>query len=147
MAKDRAFLCSHFGLCHARASAPQGYPDDTVSRGLDETLQLVNVSLELCPLERAIAQLNASALARMAHIASGPIPGQAKDINAKLKDFSRAFVSQGDLLGRDFHKHVLFALGIESLYGAAIWPGISDVVAFGNLTLAQEWWIKICECS
>lgn len=110
--------------------------------GLDETLQSVNVSLDLLPLERAIAQFNTSASALVSHIASRLAKDRVKSINAKLRDFSRAFVSQGDLPRRDFYKHVIFALGIELLYGATLWPGISDAVTLGNLTFAQEWVTK-----
>ena len=60
----------------------------------------------------------------MSYTASEPPQGQATGINDKLRDFNRAFVSQGELPGREFYKLVLVAPGIESLYGATLWPGI-----------------------
>jgi len=65
-----------------------------------------------------------------------------KDVNnidAKLRDFSRGFVSQGGLPGKEFYKHVVFAPGSDTGFTPVQWSGISEAIEAGNVTLANTW--------
>ncbi|KAF1940486.1 N-acetylated-alpha-linked acidic dipeptidase 2 [Clathrospora elynae] len=61
-----------------------------------------------------------------------------KGLNHKTRDFGRGFVSQGGLPGREFYQHLIFAPGIDTGYAPVTFPGITEAVAAGNLTLARE---------
>ncbi|KAI1335935.1 glutamate carboxypeptidase II [Xylariaceae sp. FL0016] len=59
-------------------------------------------------------------------------------VNHKYRDFQRGFVSQGGLPDREFYKHLIFAPGIDTGYAPTTFPGITEAVEAGNLTLAAE---------
>ena len=63
-------------------------------------------------------------------------------VNHKFRDFQRGFVSQGGLPGRDFYKHVAFAPGIDTGYAPVTYPGITEAVEAGNLSIASQWVVK-----
>jgi N-acetylated-alpha-linked acidic dipeptidase len=60
-------------------------------------------------------------------------------VNHKYRDFQRGFVSQGGLPGREFFRHVVTAPGLDTGYAAVTFPGVSEGVQYGNLTVAREW--------
>ena len=60
-------------------------------------------------------------------------------LNAKLRDFQRAFTSQGGLPGREFYRHVVFAPGLDTGYAPVVFPGITEQLVSGDLALAAEW--------
>lgn len=108
---------------------------------LQDTVTASNYStLDLSPLASAIGTFNASAAAIASLIASSPNAATVATINAKLRDFSRGFVSQGGLPFRTFYKHVVFAPGLDTGYAATTFPGITEsVTIYKNLTMAEEW--------
>lgn len=63
-------------------------------------------------------------------------------VNSKYKDFSRGFASAGLLPGRYSYYNVVSAPGLESGYGADVFPAIQDSLDQGNLDLAEEWVTK-----
>ncbi|ETI29254.1 hypothetical protein G647_01707 [Cladophialophora carrionii CBS 160.54] len=99
-------------------------------------------SVDLSPLEDAIATFNASAAAITAFIQNSTTEADFKIINSKLRDFSRGFVSQGGLPTREFYRHVAFAPGLDTGYAPVTWPGVTEAVQDGNLTLASSWVLK-----
>ncbi|KAF2196388.1 glutamate carboxypeptidase 2 [Delitschia confertaspora ATCC 74209] len=62
-----------------------------------------------------------------------------KVVNHKARDFQRGFTSQGGLPGREFYRHIVFAPGLDTGYAPVTFPGVTEAVMEGNLTLAQEW--------
>ncbi|KAH0832602.1 hypothetical protein AYO21_06004 [Fonsecaea monophora] len=111
---------------------------------LDELADLVESenatsSVDLSPLEAAISAFNASAQAFTSFVQTASTDADVKLANAKLRDFSRGFVSQGGLPTREFYKHVVFAPGLDTGYAPVEWPGVTEAVDGGNLTLAQQW--------
>ncbi|KAL8351524.1 hypothetical protein RB601_000491 [Gaeumannomyces tritici] len=62
-----------------------------------------------------------------------------KVVNHKYRDFQRGFVSQGGLPGRNFFRHVAFAPGLDTGYAPTTYPGVTEGVQYGNLSIAQEW--------
>ncbi|KAK4184987.1 putative glutamate carboxypeptidase 2 [Podospora australis] len=62
-----------------------------------------------------------------------------KVVNHKYRDFQRGFISQGGLPNREFYRHVVTAPGLDTGYAAITFPGVSEGVQYGNLTIAQEW--------
>ncbi|KAF4979161.1 hypothetical protein FZEAL_4589 [Fusarium zealandicum] len=65
--------------------------------------------------------------------------GLLKAVNSKYRDFSRGFTSAGLLPGRYSFYNVVSAPGLESGYGADVFPAIQDSLDQGNLTQAEEW--------
>jgi N-acetylated-alpha-linked acidic dipeptidase len=107
---------------------------------LSELIESENAtSVDLSPLEAAISTFNASASAMTSLIKTASTEADYKAINAKLRDFSRGFVSQGGLPTREFYKHVVFAPGQDTGYAPVEWPGVTEAVDAGNLTLANAW--------
>jgi len=109
--------------------------------GLTELVESEGVTstIDLSPLEAAISTFNDSATAITSFMQTASTKEQYKAINAKLRDFSRGFVSQGGLPTREFYKHVVFAPGQDTGYAPVEWPGVTEAVDAGNLTLAQLW--------
>lgn len=62
-----------------------------------------------------------------------------KVLNHKYRDFQRGFISQGGLPNREFYRHVVTAPGLDTGYAAVTFPGVSEGVQYGNLTIAQQW--------
>jgi N-acetylated-alpha-linked acidic dipeptidase len=61
-----------------------------------------------------------------------------KELNHKARDFGRGFVSQSGLPGREFYRHLVFAPGIDTGYAPVTYPGVTEAVAAGSPTLAQD---------
>ncbi|KAM0387085.1 hypothetical protein ACHAQC_011009 [Fusarium culmorum] len=60
-------------------------------------------------------------------------------VNTKFREFSRGFASAGLLPGRFSFYNVVSAPGLDSGYGADVFPAIQDSLDQGNLTQAEEW--------
>jgi N-acetylated-alpha-linked acidic dipeptidase len=61
-------------------------------------------------------------------------------VNHKARDFSRGFVSQGGLAGREYYKNLLFAPGLDTGYAPVTFPGITESVTFAkDFSAAQDW--------
>ncbi|CAA9963830.1 Glutamate carboxypeptidase 2 [Pyrenophora teres f. maculata] len=98
--------------------------------------------LDLSPLESAINEFEHQA----AHITQVAETATAFGdevllgiVNAKFKDFSRGFASQGGLPGRETFKNVVSAPGIDNGYGADVWPAVTDSVGKGDEGAAKLW--------
>ncbi|EXJ96372.1 hypothetical protein A1O1_01498 [Capronia coronata CBS 617.96] len=106
---------------------------------LAEDVASANATVDLSPLESAVTSFNTSAAALTQLIGSASTEEEIGLVNAKLRDFSRGFVSQGGLPTREFYKHVVFAPGLDTGYAPTTWPGVTEAVEAGNLTLANTW--------
>ncbi|KAI4651247.1 uncharacterized protein J4E78_007938 [Alternaria triticimaculans] len=60
-----------------------------------------------------------------------------RQVNHKARDVGHGFVSQGGLPGREFYRHLVFAPGVDTGYAPVTYPGVTEAVAAGNLTLAE----------
>jgi N-acetylated-alpha-linked acidic dipeptidase len=65
-----------------------------------------------------------------------------RELNHKARDIGSGFVSQGGLPGREFYRHLVFAPGVDTGYAPVTYPGVTEAVAAGNLTLAKEFVAK-----
>ncbi|OQV03349.1 Transferrin receptor-like dimerization domain-containing protein [Cladophialophora immunda] len=115
-----------------------------MTRYLDQLTELIEsenatAMVDLSPLETAISAFNSSAEAMASFIQAASTESDIKLANTKLRDFSRGFVSQGGLPTREFYKHVVFAPGLDTGYAPVEWPGVTEAIDAGNLTLAQLW--------
>ncbi|KAF1988278.1 Zn-dependent exopeptidase [Aulographum hederae CBS 113979] len=101
-----------------------------------------NVSLNLSELASAIDTFKTAA-SDVTAFKEQAVAAEDRDkittVNHSFRDFQRGFISQGGLPGREFFKHVVNAPGIDSGYGPVTFPGITEAVQAGNLTLAAEW--------
>ncbi|KAI1941916.1 hypothetical protein LOZ58_003863 [Ophidiomyces ophidiicola] len=110
---------------------------------LKELLAKSNVKLDLSKLELSIKTFTEAV---KLFTATKQLANITKDnelldtINHKMRDFERAFVTQGGLPDRAFYKHVIYAPGVDTGYAATTFPGITEAVQFGQKQkLAQEW--------
>lgn len=96
--------------------------------------------VDIRPLGEAIDVFDGVAAAFMTTLSSAAAgPELITTLNRKLRDFQRAFTSQGGLPGREFYRHVVFAPGLDTGYAPVTWPGITEQVVNGDLALAREW--------
>lgn len=99
-------------------------------------------SVDLSPLDDAVATFEAAA-ERIAVIAENALTfndtALLAAVNSAYRDFSRGFASEGLLPGRFSYYNVVSAPGLESGYGADVFPAIQDSLDQGNLTQAEEW--------
>ena len=99
-------------------------------------------TLDLTPISNAIATFSqqADALNGFRDAALTSNDANLVDlVNHKLRDFSRGFVSQGGLTGREFFAHLIFAPGLDTGYAPTTFPGVTEALTAGNATLAAEW--------
>ncbi|KAK5078193.1 hypothetical protein LTR51_000380 [Lithohypha guttulata] len=99
-------------------------------------------NVDLSPIRSAIQTFNTSASA-MAQLIAATSPSDTTtvdNINAKLRDYQRGFVSQGGLPEREFYRHVVYAPGLDTGYAGVTFGGVTEAVTFyRNATMAQEW--------
>ncbi|KAF5024371.1 hypothetical protein F66182_3558 [Fusarium sp. NRRL 66182] len=98
--------------------------------------------IDLGPLEEAVAVFETAAK-RIATLANQALALNDTvllgAVNAKYRDFSRGFASAGLLPGRFSFYNVVSAPGLDSGYGADVFPAVQDSLDQGNLTQAEEW--------
>ncbi|KAK7429781.1 hypothetical protein QQZ08_003626 [Neonectria magnoliae] len=111
---------------------------------LEEQLEEVfsQYEVDLSPLDDAVAAFEAAA-ERIAVTTEQALADNdtvlLEVVNAKYRDFSRGFVSAGLLPGRYSYYNVVSAPGLESGYGADVFPAIQDSLAQGDVEQAKEW--------
>ncbi|KAH7356052.1 N-acetylated-alpha-linked acidic dipeptidase-like protein 2 [Pyrenochaeta sp. MPI-SDFR-AT-0127] len=101
-------------------------------------------AIELNLLEDAITTFERSA-AQFKSLRESAMPNDTiliNTLNYKARDFSREFVGQGGLPGREFYQHLIFAPGLDTGYAPVTFPGITEAISVGNVTLAREFVVK-----
>lgn len=101
-----------------------------------------HTDIDLTPLSSAITAFEAAAdritvLAEQALALDDAV--LLAVVNAKYRDFPRGFVSAGLLPGRYSYYNVVSAPGLESGYGADVFPAVQDCLDAGDVELAEEW--------
>ncbi|KAI1398237.1 glutamate carboxypeptidase [Hypoxylon fuscum] len=110
-------------------------------KDLQSTLDSVSQTLNTSLLESAIEEFRIGAT-QVQVLQERAIAANDHElltlVNHKYRDFQRGFVSQGGLPGREFYRHLIFAPGVDTGYAATTYPGITEAVLAGNLSLAAE---------
>lgn len=147
-------MCRYLSLLVYELSTREVYPLNVENYGVQMTsyfsaLQTVvsqggsnYTTLDLGSLRSAIQTFNTSAAAMASLIASTSSSDTTAvdNINAKLRDYQRGFVSQGGLPNREFYKNVVFAPGLDTGYAPVTFGGVTEAITFyRNVTMAQEW--------
>ncbi|KAL1953085.1 hypothetical protein VTO42DRAFT_3604 [Malbranchea cinnamomea] len=150
--KTHAVMGQYLALLAYHLASAAVIPFDVTNYGaqmtayLEELKRVISASrvpaVDVTPIESAIAAFNETAVA----VTELQVQAEASDdpaavdlVNAKIRDFERAFVTQGGLPGREFYKHVVFAPGLDTGYAPTTFPGVTEAVQAGNQTLAEEW--------
>jgi N-acetylated-alpha-linked acidic dipeptidase len=96
--------------------------------------------LDFSALDHSIAALGKAAAAYHAATANLPalIPAKRKDINAELALAERHLTSEQGLPGRPWIRHLLYAPGTYTGYGAKTIPGVREALEQGRYQEAQE---------
>lgn len=104
--------------------------------------KLPKYSIDLSPLDNAVATFEAAAKC-ITVIAENALTfnntALLTAVNSTYCDFSRGFASAGLLPKRFSYYNVVSAPGLESGYGADVFPATQDSLDQGNLTQAEEW--------
>ncbi|EXL44410.1 hypothetical protein FOCG_13393 [Fusarium oxysporum f. sp. radicis-lycopersici 26381] len=127
-----------FDLTHAGSALRDIFED------LEEKLtdRFPSYNLDLTPLSSAVSSFEEagkriSTLAKQALALNDTVLLSA--VNARYKAFSRGFASEGLLPGRFSFYNIVSAPGLDSGYGADVFPAVQDSLDQGNLTQAEEW--------
>ncbi len=84
--------------------------------------------IDFAPLDAALAKLKASAAAYDAAAAANPAPGKADQANAVLQGVEQSLTDLGGLPGRPWYRHLIYAPGLLTGYGAKTLPGIREAI-------------------
>ncbi|KAK0747189.1 PA domain-containing protein [Schizothecium vesticola] len=109
-----------------------------------ETIANADADVDLAELEAAVAVFGEEAekleaLRKSATKLGHKNKNLVRRLNEAYRDFQRGFVSQGGLPNREFYKHVVTAPGLDTGYAAVTFPGITEGVQYGNISIANEW--------
>jgi N-acetylated-alpha-linked acidic dipeptidase len=107
-------------------------------------------ALNFAPLVNATAALteaanryHRAAEAATARLASSP--EIVKAVNARLMQSERELTDQGGLPGRPWYRHLLYAPGVETGYGAKTMPGAREGIEQGRYAEAEHEIARIAE--
>jgi N-acetylated-alpha-linked acidic dipeptidase len=113
----------------ADPTQPSGPPDR----------EAVAPQLDFAPLEAAVSGLKASALAYDAALARPTGPGGIARANAILRGVERALTSDEGLPGRPWYRHLIYAPGLLTGYGAKTLPGVREAIEAGRWDEARAY--------
>ena len=115
--------------------------DPTRSSGPPER-ETVAPTLDFGPLEGAVARLKASAAAFDA-AAAGPIaPDRARRADSILQGAEQALLDPQGLPGRPWYRHLLYAPGLLTGYGAKTLPGVREAIESRRWAEASEFIVR-----
>ena len=97
--------------------------------------------LDFKPLDQAVAKLQASAAAYQAQAsaASGLPTGKRAELNAVLQGAEQALTDERGLPGRPWFRHLAYAPGLLTGYGAKTVPGVREAIESRRWAEAQEY--------
>lgn len=99
---------------------------------LDPPREDVAPHLDFAPLDNAVDALSRSAQHyrdALAKAWAGGVPAPVlEDLNQKLKESERRLTAEEGLLRRPWYKHMLYAPGVYSGYGAKTLPGVREAI-------------------
>jgi N-acetylated-alpha-linked acidic dipeptidase len=107
--------------------------DPTESSGLPDREDAVP-PLDFKPLETAVARLKASAKAYDDAAAAGPPaitagkPTRSREASAILQGLEQTLTSEAGLPGRPWYRHLVYAPGLLTGYGAKSLPGVREAI-------------------
>ena len=107
-------------------------------RQLGSPVCRLNNHIDFAPLDGAIARLQTSARAFDA-AASEPLnPAAAAQANARLINAEQTLLDPDGLPGRPWYKHLLYAPGLLTGYGAKTLPGVREAIEARRWTEATS---------
>ncbi|HEY1448967.1 MAG TPA: transferrin receptor-like dimerization domain-containing protein [Caulobacteraceae bacterium] len=127
-AVDRLLDSKAFALA-ADPTAPSGQPDR----------ESTPPKIDFSALDLAVARLNTSAQAYDAAASKPMSPDQAAKANAALQAVEQALTSSDGLPGRPWYRHLVYAPGVLTGYGAKTLPGVREAIEGGHWDLARDY--------
>lgn len=110
---------------------------------LNTTIASSNGTVDISALTDAVANFSSAAQEFNALRQEAILTNNTELItvtNYKARDFSRGFVSQGGLSGREFFENLIFAPGLDTGYAPVTFPGITESITFAkDFSAAQDW--------
>jgi N-acetylated-alpha-linked acidic dipeptidase len=101
--------------------------DPTISSGPPER-EDVAPSIDFAPIDAALARLKASATAYDQAAAGSPAPGKAARADLILQGVEQSLTDPEGLPGRPWYRHLIYAPGLLTGYGAKTLPGIREAI-------------------
>ncbi|KAF3061752.1 Glutamate carboxypeptidase 2 [Daldinia childiae] len=144
------FTAQYVSLLVYNLTSQDAIPFDLPNYGIqmesyyNDLLSLVNSTtpiLDTSALQNAIQDFKTAAAeveAQKEQAISTNDPELLTLVNHKFRDFQRGFVSQGGLPNREFYRHLIFAPGLDTGYAPTTFPGITEALIAGNISLADE---------
>jgi N-acetylated-alpha-linked acidic dipeptidase len=116
---DRLLAQKAFNLA-ADPSEPSGPPDR----------EIAVPSLDFAPLDTALARLEVSAAAydQAAGSAAGASPDRLAKVDTIIQGAEQAMTDDRGLPGRPWYKHLIYAPGLLTGYGAKTLPGVREAI-------------------
>ncbi len=95
--------------------------------------------IDFTPLDQAVARLHASAKAYDLTSEHATNPAAAAQANAILQRLEQSFTSDAGLPGRPWYRHLLYAPGLLTGYGAKTLPGVREAIEGGRWEEARRY--------
>jgi N-acetylated-alpha-linked acidic dipeptidase len=102
--------------------------DDPTTRSGPPDREDVGPDLDFSPLDRALARLKASAQAYDLAAAVGADPGKSAQADIILQGVEQGLTDSRGLPGRPWYRHLLYAPGLLTGYGAKTLPGVREAI-------------------
>ncbi|KAK3215000.1 hypothetical protein GRF29_19g1910120 [Pseudopithomyces chartarum] len=110
---------------------------------LNDTIASSNGTVDISALTNAVATFSDAAQEFNALRQEAILTNDTKlltVVNHKARDYSRGFVSQGGLPGREFYENLIFAPGLDTGYAPVTFPGVTESITFASdFSAAQDW--------
>jgi N-acetylated-alpha-linked acidic dipeptidase len=95
--------------------------------------------LDFSPLDLAVTRLKASAQSYDDALARQPGPDGAAKANALLQTLEQSLTGPDGLPGRPWYRHLVYAPGRLTGYGAKTLPGVREAIESGDWDLARDY--------
>jgi N-acetylated-alpha-linked acidic dipeptidase len=111
--------------------------DPTLSSGAPDRLEPVP-EVDFAPLDAAIAKLTASASAYDDASVHGVDPAEADKVDTVLQGVEQTLTDARGLPGRPWYRHLIYAPGLLTGYGAKTLPGVREAIESRRWAEASE---------
>jgi N-acetylated-alpha-linked acidic dipeptidase len=112
---------------------------------LEKMVAMANQTIDFSPLEQSITQLMTAGVQIDADFLKQNTNAVPNSLNERLYRAERKFLVPEGLPGRKWFKHLIQAPGLDTGYGAVIFPSIVDAVDNGDFELAASEVPKVAE--
>ena len=118
--------------------------DPTQPSGPPDRVDTVPV-LDFAPLDTALTRLKASAAAYDARAATAPAAGTAAKVDLIVQGVEQALTDSRGLPARPWYRHLIYAPGMLTGYGAKTLPGVREAIEGRRWAEASDYIARTAE--